>query len=146
MNCIRFIFLIYETEKVSYISSSIAGYRIYEFGICPRFRRRLLKPGYWQCPQSRVSMILSYCLLQTIKYVHDPLPRRPACCMHQASVSFIYFRCLRLSKNCECVCIQDWRMSRIPKMEIHIGYVCVNIFNVGYILQFCERRNLFCSL
>ena len=37
-------------------------------------------------------------------------------------------------------------MSRIPKMEIHIGYVCVNIFNVGYILQFCERRNLFCSL
>ena len=37
-------------------------------------------------------------------------------------------------------------MSRIPKMEIHIGYVCVNIFGVGYILQFCERRNLFCSL
>ena len=37
-------------------------------------------------------------------------------------------------------------MSRIPKMEIHIGYVCVNIFSVGYILQFCERRNLFCSL
>ena len=37
-------------------------------------------------------------------------------------------------------------MSRIPKIEIHIGYVCVNIFSVDYILQFCERRNLFCSL
>lgn len=37
-------------------------------------------------------------------------------------------------------------MSRIPKREIHIGYVCVNIFSVSYILQFCERRNLFCPL
>ena len=142
MNCIWFIFLIYETKNLLYIGQH-CGIPNLQIRNLSEISASITQAGIFK--MSTIQSIYDIILLFILDDQVRPRTATPSSSMHQASVTIIYSN-LDVLDWVKIVIFLDWRMSRIPEMVIHIGYVCVNIFSVDYILQFCERRNLFCSL